>query len=176
MPRSVNVARPSGPVVWVVVPISCPAPLATAAVTVTPREGTGFPAASCTSTTGCWSNGTPTCALPDGWVASARAEGAPAVAVASNRTDPAPGADASTRWVPMLGPSVQAVDVWPSAPVVADAGETEPSPDTTVQVTATPLTGFSASSSTWITSGEARLAPAWPVWPSPETARISLAV
>src|SRR2546430_17299177 len=66
--RSVKLATPLAFVVAVSVPPSAPAPLAIAAVTVTPVWPTGLPLASRSCTTGCWAKAAPLWALLDGWV------------------------------------------------------------------------------------------------------------
>ena len=160
MPRSVNVARPFASVVREVVPKREPPPLAIAAVTVTPAAATALPAASRTWTTGCRLNVVPTSAFPGGWVAIPSVEGEPAVEVASKRTVPAPGADASTDCSPVRAPSVHAVEARPLPSVGLVRGVTDPAPLSTRQVTVTPETGLSASSTTTTTSGLANRVPA----------------
>jgi hypothetical protein len=63
--RSVNTARPSLLVVRMTVPPGVPPP-AIATVTTTPACGTGLPAASLSSITGCRAKGAPLAAVADG--------------------------------------------------------------------------------------------------------------
>src|SRR5512145_1206326 len=79
MAKFVNVATPLAVVVAVGDPLSVPPPVAIAAVTTTPLRLTGFPETSCSWIAGCWVNGTPLCALGEGWVVTASRVAAPAV-------------------------------------------------------------------------------------------------
>lgn len=63
-------------------PMSVPPPDAMVAVIVADDEVTMLPAASCTSTTGCWLNGAPI-GPPAGWRRTARTAGEPGVTVTS---------------------------------------------------------------------------------------------
>src|SRR5207237_101121 len=79
--RFVKLAVPPEVVVAVSVPPNVPAPVAIAAVTVTPDWLTGLPAPSRSCTTGCWANVTPLCAVAEGWVVSVSWVAAPAPTV-----------------------------------------------------------------------------------------------
>jgi len=79
--RLVNDATPVPIVVAVRVPPSVPAPVAIAAVTVTPAWFTGLFAPSRSCTTGCWANATPLCAVVDGCVVTVSCVAAPAPTV-----------------------------------------------------------------------------------------------
>ena len=153
MPRSVKVARPLASVVRKVVPKREPPPLATSALISTPAAATALPAASRTWTTGCRLNVVPTSAFAGGWVAMPRVEGEPAIEVASKRTVPTPDTEASTDCSPVRAPSVHAVEARPLPSVGLVRGVTDPAPVSTRQLTVTPGTGLSASSTTTTTSG-----------------------
>src|SRR5213596_4121905 len=141
--HEVTAAIPSAPVVTGVVGVTEPPPDATANVTATPA--TGFPFASCTITDGPTATAVP--AVAD-WLfppLSAIVLAAPVVPVAVNVT----GLPVSVPEVavsvfgPAVVPSVHEVTAAiPSAPVVTGVvGVTEPPPDATAKVTATPATG-----------------------------------
>src|SRR5207249_12340482 len=79
--RLVTLAGPRPLVAAVGLPPYVPAPVAIAAVTVTPAWLTAFPAPSRSCTTGCWANVTPLCAVAEGWVVSVNWLAAPAPTV-----------------------------------------------------------------------------------------------
>src|SRR2546425_232684 len=79
--RFVKVATPPAVVMAVRVPPSAPAPVAMAAVTVTPDWLTGLPAPSRSCATGCCANATPLCAEAEGWVVIVSCVAAPAPTV-----------------------------------------------------------------------------------------------
>jgi hypothetical protein len=80
MARPLNGAAPVDPVVAEALLSVAPCgPDTMVAVTVTPDWLTGLLAASRSCTTGCWANGTPPCAVADGWVVSVNCDAAPAV-------------------------------------------------------------------------------------------------
>src|SRR2546425_67174 len=164
--RFVKVATPPAVVMAVRVPPSAPAPVAMAAVTVTPDWLTGLPAPSRSCTTGCCANTSPLWAEVEGWVvivscvaAPARSEERRVGKEGSPRGSPynlkTPAVPVIARFVKVATPPavVTAVSVPPSVPP----------PVAIAAVTVTPdwLTAFPAPSRSCTTGCCGNATPLW---------------
>ena len=170
-----TVAMPEALVV-AAAPVREPPPEATAKVTATP--GTGAPRASVTSTLGGVVTAVPTAAAWPLPADTVMVVGLPMMPVAVKVTgEPLrPALVAVSVLGPGVAPSVQLPTVaMPEALVVAAAPVTEPPPEATAKVTATPETGLLLASVTSTLGGTVTGVPTWTVWPLPAFITILLA-
>src|SRR5439155_72832 len=155
--HEVTAAIPFAPVVTGVVGVTVPPPDATANVTATPA--TGFPFASCTITDGPTATAVP--AVAD-WLFPPFGRAVLSTPVTPVAVPSFPTRRSSHLVVPSVHEVTAAI---PSAPVVTGVvGVTDPPPDATANVTATPATGFPFASCTITDGPTATAVPAVADW------------